>query len=178
MTIFCLVTSDTALLQRVSCVVMVISSHGSEDEVAKGEISRPELRRQEVKYYQHRIATTDGSIRSSEIISMFDEMNCRALKGKPKIFFIQVNLLFFFFFVKIASFPKSMWILFGWIEVKLSKSMKSGCALCMEVRSSRGNFFWFSQGSSSIINISYKMRNRFKNKTQHCYYLKENHAIK
>lgn len=83
------VTSDTALLQRVSCVVMVISSHGSEDEVAKGEISRPELRRQELKYYQHRIATTDGSIRTGEIISMFDDMNCRALKGKPKIFFIQ-----------------------------------------------------------------------------------------
>lgn len=83
------VTSDTALLQRVSCVVMVISSHGSEDEVAKGEISRPELRRQEVKYYQHRIATTDGNIRTSEIISMFDDMNCRGLKGKPKIFFIQ-----------------------------------------------------------------------------------------
>lgn len=105
MTIFCLVTSDTALLQRVSCVVMVISSHGSEDEVAKGEISRPELRRQEVKYYQHRIATTDGSIRSSEIISMFDEMNCRALKGKPKIFFIQVNLLFFFFLCKNCILP-------------------------------------------------------------------------
>ncbi|XP_048734214.1 caspase-1-A-like isoform X2 [Ostrea edulis] len=82
------VTSKTELLQRISCVVMVISSHGSEDEVKSG-IVNPDFRRQEVKFYQHRFSTKDGSIQTSEIIDKFDDGKCRALKGKPKVFFIQ-----------------------------------------------------------------------------------------
>lgn len=69
---------------------MVISSHGSEDEVKSG-IVNPDFRRQEVKFYQHRFSTKDGSIQTSEIIDKFDDGKCRALKGKPKVFFIQVN---------------------------------------------------------------------------------------
>ncbi|XP_062604393.1 caspase-2-like [Saccostrea cucullata] len=83
------VTSNTELLQRISCVVMVISSHGMEAEVRRDSSMNPEFRRQEIKFYQHRFSTTDGSIQTSEIIDMFDDQKCQALKGKPKVFFIQ-----------------------------------------------------------------------------------------
>jgi hypothetical protein len=68
---------------------MVISSHGSEDEVTNSD--NPDFRKKEVKFYQHRFSTRDGSIQTSEIINMFDDGKCRALKGKPKVFFMQVN---------------------------------------------------------------------------------------
>ena len=87
---FYVVTSDNDLLERISCVVMVISSHGSEEEIQKEKTPGMEFRQKEIKFYQHRISTRDGSIETSKIVNMFDNPRCRALRGKPKVFFIQV----------------------------------------------------------------------------------------
>lgn len=83
------VTSDNDLLERISCVVMVISSHGSEEEIQKEKTPGMEFRQKEIKFYQHQISTRDGSIETSKIVNMFDNPRCRALRGKPKVFFIQ-----------------------------------------------------------------------------------------
>lgn len=77
------------MLEHVGCFACVVSSHGSEDAIGKAE--RDEYLPDHVTVYEHFIATKDGKIRTKRILEMFDDDNCKPLKGKPRLFFIQVK---------------------------------------------------------------------------------------
>ncbi|KAJ8304444.1 hypothetical protein KUTeg_018027 [Tegillarca granosa] len=66
-------------LDQYDCLVVIISSHGSEDQTASDK--------DQVKRYVHMISTVDGKVETDDIVQCFER--CRPLKGKPKLFFIQ-----------------------------------------------------------------------------------------
>jgi len=76
-------------MQHTGCFACVISSHGSEEVIGKGE--RDEYIPDEVTVYEHFISTKNGKIRTRHILEVFDDDHCRPLRGKPRLFFIQVN---------------------------------------------------------------------------------------
>jgi hypothetical protein len=39
---------------------------------------------------EHFVFTKDGVVRTSELLELFNDRNCPNLKGKPRMFFIQV----------------------------------------------------------------------------------------
>ena len=45
------------------------------------------------KTYEHAVYGTDASVTTAEILNIFSDKNCRQLKGKPRLFFIQVRSL-------------------------------------------------------------------------------------
>lgn len=68
------------LHKESDCFVCVIAAHGEEMVIQKAEGTK-----------EHVIFGTNGKpIRTSEIVGMFDERNCKELADKPKFFFIQV----------------------------------------------------------------------------------------
>ncbi|KAL5018202.1 hypothetical protein ScPMuIL_003924 [Solemya velum] len=69
---------------KSDCFVCAFSSHGQEKPRAETGMHKAI-----VQVMEHYIATRDSEIRTSDIISMFDEKNCPSLKNKPKLFFVQ-----------------------------------------------------------------------------------------
>ncbi|CAG2207841.1 unnamed protein product [Mytilus edulis] len=67
------------LHKESDCFVCVIAAHGEEMVIQKDEGTK-----------EHVIFGTNGKpVRTSEIVGMFDERNCKELADKPKFFFIQ-----------------------------------------------------------------------------------------
>lgn len=70
------------MLTSYDCFVFAISSHGKEF-VQKDKMGN--------SVHQHVIKTFDDQfVYTSEILDHFNDTNCKALKNKPKLFFIQV----------------------------------------------------------------------------------------
>lgn len=67
------------------CFACVISSHGMEGQVRTSipGVPEPFIRTEHFTY------TRDGVVRTNELLELFNDRNCRPLKGKPKMFFIQ-----------------------------------------------------------------------------------------
>ncbi|XP_061196750.1 uncharacterized protein LOC133205025 [Saccostrea echinata] len=66
------------------CFVCVISTHGGEDPGFY--IRYPEESYTKTEHY---LLNTEGAIWTRQIVDMFNNQQCKALKGKPKLFFIQ-----------------------------------------------------------------------------------------
>ena len=65
------------------CFACVVATHGEEMPLDKEN---------DVRIRKHVIIGTDGmSVQTKELVEMFD--NCEELRGKPKLFFIQVSIL-------------------------------------------------------------------------------------
>ncbi|OWF43838.1 uncharacterized protein LOC110459185 [Mizuhopecten yessoensis] len=60
------------------CFACLISTHGAEVPVPEHDNLR-----------QHMLHTHDGAIVTDDIIKTFNDSNCAAMRGKPKLFFIQ-----------------------------------------------------------------------------------------
>ncbi|KAL5009259.1 hypothetical protein ScPMuIL_014840 [Solemya velum] len=69
---------------KSDCFVCAFSSHGQEKPRAETGMHKAI-----VQVMEHYIYTRDSEIRTSDIISMFDDKNCPSLKNKPKLFFVQ-----------------------------------------------------------------------------------------
>nr|XP_034304251.1 caspase-1 [Crassostrea gigas] len=67
------------------CFACVISSHGMEGQV---RTSTPGVREPFIRT-EHSINTRDGVVSTNKLLELFSDRNCRPLKGKPKMFFIQ-----------------------------------------------------------------------------------------
>lgn len=67
------------------CFACVISSHGMEGQIRTSipGVPEPFIRTEHFTY------TRDGVVRTNELLELFNDRNCRPLKGKPKMFFIQ-----------------------------------------------------------------------------------------
>jgi len=78
-------------VKDVDCLACVISSHGSEQMVGKNE--RGDSYPSNLTVYEHFTSMKDGPIKTRDVLKIFDDYNCPVLKDKPKLFFIQVNLI-------------------------------------------------------------------------------------
>ena len=68
------------------CIACVISSHGAEVPIAKTT--------ENTSYTRHHILfTKDGIIPTDEILELFNDEHCPRLRGKPRMFFIQVYFI-------------------------------------------------------------------------------------
>ena len=83
-------------LKEMSMFVCVISTHGSEIESDNKDYRLPH----EVRMYEHCISmkdanmdTQEGNIKTGDLMEYFSDAKCRALRGKPKLYFIQVHIL-------------------------------------------------------------------------------------
>ncbi|XP_033749873.1 uncharacterized protein LOC117334389 [Pecten maximus] len=74
-------------VKKADCLVCVVSTHGSEQEVGKGD--RDPRLPSNVKVFEHFLSMKNGVIKTRELIEIFDDSHCKALRGKPKLFFIQ-----------------------------------------------------------------------------------------
>lgn len=71
---------------ETDCFACVISSHGMEGQAkVRGHGTREPYVRTE-----HFIHTKDGVVRTTELLELFNDRYCRNLRGKPRMFFIQV----------------------------------------------------------------------------------------
>ncbi|XP_062597356.1 uncharacterized protein LOC134258782 [Saccostrea cucullata] len=66
------------------CFVCVISTHGGEDPGFYNGYPKESFTKTE-----HYLLNTEGAVWTRQIVGMFNNQQCRALKGKPKLFFIQ-----------------------------------------------------------------------------------------
>lgn len=74
-----------AVSAESDCFACVISSHGMEGKVSS---VHPQVEKPFIKI-EHFTYTRDGVVRTNELLELFNDRNCRHLKGKPKMFFIQ-----------------------------------------------------------------------------------------
>ncbi|XP_060066045.1 uncharacterized protein LOC132546349 [Ylistrum balloti] len=72
-----LIEIQSKLEEDSDCFACLISTHGAEAQGRDHNIR------------QHVLHTYDGMIPTDEIVSMFNDSNCAAMRGKPKLFFIQ-----------------------------------------------------------------------------------------
>ncbi|XP_061197022.1 caspase-6-like [Saccostrea echinata] len=73
-----------SITKESDCFACVISSHGMEGQIStKGKGPEPFVRT------EHFVYTRDGVVRTTELLELFNDRNCRALRGKPRMFFIQ-----------------------------------------------------------------------------------------
>lgn len=83
----CFVAIRDAVSAESDCFACVISSHGMEGKVSP---VHPQVEKPFIKI-EHFTYTRDGVVRTNELLELFNDRNCRHLKGKPKMFFIQVR---------------------------------------------------------------------------------------
>lgn len=83
----CFVAIRDAVSAESDCFACVISSHGMEGQV---RTSTPGVREPFIRT-EHSINTRDGVVSTNKLLELFNDRNCRPLKGKPKMFFIQVK---------------------------------------------------------------------------------------
>ncbi|XP_060062555.1 uncharacterized protein LOC132543112 [Ylistrum balloti] len=74
-------------LKKADCFVCVVSTHGSEQEVAKGD-RNPHLP-SNIKVYEHFLSMKNGVMKTRDLLAIFDDSHCCSLRGKPRLFFIQ-----------------------------------------------------------------------------------------
>lgn len=68
----------------------VIGSHGNELEVQK--VTKDKKKEGTCQqHFHHVIYGTDGPVLTSDLICLFEDRKCPGLKGKPRMFFLQVN---------------------------------------------------------------------------------------
>jgi hypothetical protein len=82
--------SKSPVNSNADCFVLVISSHGHEEPIINGDNG------EEVRVWRQAIkGVDDGHIFVDNILEMFDDKINKActLKGKPKLFFLQVIIL-------------------------------------------------------------------------------------
>ncbi|XP_062597260.1 uncharacterized protein LOC134258721 isoform X2 [Saccostrea cucullata] len=73
-----------SITEESDCFACVLSSHGMEGQTStKGRGPEPFVRT------EHFFYTKDGVVRTTELLELFNNQNCRALRGKPRMFFIQ-----------------------------------------------------------------------------------------
>ncbi|VDI05141.1 Hypothetical predicted protein [Mytilus galloprovincialis] len=69
--------------EKSDCLVCVVSSHGNEEQT-KSDTHQSTLEREQ------EIMGVDGKgIKTSDLVDIFNDDNCKGLSGKPKFFFIQ-----------------------------------------------------------------------------------------
>ncbi|XP_052068645.1 caspase-6-like isoform X1 [Mytilus californianus] len=69
--------------EKSDCFVCVVSSHGNEEQT-KSDTHQSSLEREQ------EIMGVDGKgIKTSDLVEIFSDDNCKGLRGKPKFFFIQ-----------------------------------------------------------------------------------------
>uniref|UniRef100_K1QS68 Uncharacterized protein n=1 Tax=Magallana gigas TaxID=29159 RepID=K1QS68_MAGGI len=71
-------------LKNSDSFACVLASHGS--EVLEESVANPKV---DCKVYHHVIYGTDRAIRTHLLLDLLDENRCKALQGKPKLFFVQ-----------------------------------------------------------------------------------------
>jgi hypothetical protein len=77
---------QNALTDDCDCFVCVISTHGGEDPgYYVGDTEAP------ITKTEHYILNHKGAVWTRYIMDMFNDVHCKALKGKPRLFFIQVS---------------------------------------------------------------------------------------
>lgn len=74
-------------MYKADSLVCVISTHGSEQEVSKGD--RDPRLPSNVKVFEHFLSMKNGIMKTKELLEIFDDSHCKALRKKPRIFFIQ-----------------------------------------------------------------------------------------
>lgn len=74
-------------LKNSDSFACVLASHGS--EVLEESVANPKV---DCKVYHHVIYGTDRAIRTHLLLDLLDENRCKALQGKPKLFFVQVHV--------------------------------------------------------------------------------------
>ena len=81
-----LFTASTKDQSHMACFVCIISSHGANRRCY------PHIQKSnEVRETKDIIFTKDGYLYLEDFVLPFREDNCPSLRGKPKLFFIQVN---------------------------------------------------------------------------------------
>ena len=74
------------IIPETDCFACVISSHGMEGHAkVRGQGKNDPYVRTE-----HFIYTKDGVVRTTELLEPFNDRHCLNLRGKPRMFFIQV----------------------------------------------------------------------------------------
>lgn len=76
---------QTEISSDCDCFVCVISTHGGEDPGFHANFS------QEPGYTktEHYVLNSEGALWTRHIMEMFNDQNCKALRGKPRLFFVQ-----------------------------------------------------------------------------------------
>ena len=77
--------------EKSDAFACVLASHGN--EVQEENPTNPN-----VKVYHHVIYGTDRAIRTHLLMDLLKGNRCRQLRGKPKLFFIQVKWMLLFIF--------------------------------------------------------------------------------
>ncbi|KAK3103984.1 hypothetical protein FSP39_023421 [Pinctada imbricata] len=87
------------------CFVCMISSHG--EEVPRSDSSHRE----------HILYTNSGSVKTEDIVRMFNNKNCKCLNGKPRLFIIQVNLCWAIRKLKLKFSLHNLYIIFPHFKI-------------------------------------------------------------
>jgi len=75
---------------RPDIFICVVSTHGMEGKVQ-------DLENKSKFHHEQQLFFKDGMVMfTNELVKAFNDTNCPALKDKPRIFFIQVNIVFGF----------------------------------------------------------------------------------
>ena len=82
------VSELTTIHGQSDAFACAIGSHGN--EILQKRTSDPV---NVSKLYEHAVYGTDTYIATAEILKIFSDKKCKAMRGKPRMFFIQVRSL-------------------------------------------------------------------------------------
>lgn len=79
---------QTQISSDCDCFVCVISTHGGEDPGFYANSP------QEPGYTktEHYVLNNEGALWTRHIMEKFNDQHCKALRGKPRLFFVQVHV--------------------------------------------------------------------------------------
>ena len=91
--VFFVVTSEEMnfFLEKSDAFACVLASHGN-------EIQEKNPTKTNIKVYHHVIYGTDHEIKTHLLMDLLKGNRCRQLRGKPKLFFIQVKWMLLFIY--------------------------------------------------------------------------------